>query len=36
MTVNDEIYNAYFEHYRRLWKPQETNFAMHKDKIMPR
>ena len=31
-----EIYNAYLEHSRRLWKSQETNFAMHEDKIMPR
>ena len=31
-----EIYNAYLEHFRRLWKSQETNFAMHEDKIMPK
>ena len=31
-----EICNAYLEHFRRLWKSQETNFAMHEDKIMPK
>ena len=31
-----EICNAYWEHSIRLWKSQETNFAMHEDKIMPK
>ena len=30
-----EICNAYLKYSRRLWKSQETNFAMHEDKIMP-
>ena len=30
-----EISNADLKHSRRLWKSQETNFAMHEDKIMP-
>ena len=31
-----EICNPYLEHSRSLWKSQETNFAMHEDKIMLR
>ena len=27
-----EICNAYLEHSRRLWKSQETNFAMNENK----
>jgi len=31
-----EICNAYLEYSRRLWKSQETNFAVYEDKIMPK
>ena len=31
-----KICNAYLEYSRRSCKSQETNFAMHDDKVMPR
>jgi hypothetical protein len=27
-----EIYGAYLEYSKKLWRPQETNIAMRKDK----